>query len=321
MLRKTTIFILVLIIALSFTACKKNNDEEPYEEIPVNALVGDSALRNTILFFEDENGYIVPTMRQIGWVEGIGKKAVENLKSDSQRNIALSEKGLLPILSMDANVTLSILDGVGVCDLNSGAIIADSAIREKNKVDAIVNTLCAFDSIDSVQLLFDGEVVENLEKGTYVGAPIFSGDINLETIADVSLGDEQKVRLYFENKNTQVLVPITRAVTADINEFTVFNELLRGPSEHSGLSNIFPEGTKLLDIKVTDENILIVNLSKEAKGLKKTPEKEKILLIIISKTFEQFDNVDNVRILIDGKAYLDSAKETMAAMQYVNIID
>ncbi len=320
-MKKVVIFVLIFMMMVSVVGCKKDKDEEPYEEIPVNALLDSGSVRNTILYFEDENGYIVPTMRQITWVEGIGKETLDNLKSDDQRNITLSQKGLLPILSMDATCSLSIKESVAMCDLSAGAIQAENFVSEMNKVDAVVNTLCEFDSIDCVQILIDGETVETLANGAFIGKPLFPQDINIETMADAALDDEQKIVLYFENPNTSVLVPITRAVTADVNVFTVFNELLRGPKDNSGLSNIIPQGTKLLDIKVTDENILKINLSKEAKALKDTPEKEKMLLVIILKTFEQFDNIDNVRILIDGKEYLDSAKQTMAQYDYINIIE
>jgi len=320
MLKKIAIILVLLLILVGISACK-DKDEEPYEEIPVSGEAVDAALRDTILYFEDENGYLIPTMRQIMWEEGIGRASLENLKSDEQRNISLSEKGLLPVLSMDAEISLSISEGLALCDLSDGAIKAESLLNEKNKVDAVVNTLCEFETIDKVQILIDGKIVDSLEHGTLIGAALEPEAINLEAIADASIGDENLIKLYFEKEATNVVVPITRGVAAEINEFTVMNELMRGPGKHSGLSNIFPEGTKLLDIKVTDEGVLEVNLSKEAKDLKKTPEKEKILMMILLKTFEQFDNVDNVRILIDGKEYMDSAEETMAEFRYINEID
>jgi len=321
MIKRIAILISVLILVFSLSACKKDKDEEPYEEIPVSGLLDSGSMRNTILYFEDENGYIVPTMRQIAWVEGIGKATLDNLKSDAERNIVLGQKGLLPILSMDANIKLSIDESVAKCNLSSGAMQAENFMHEKNKVEALVNTLCEFESIDCVQILIDGQVKDTLANGVFIGDPLFPHDLNVETMVDVALGNEGRIVLYFENDNTGVLVPVTRMVTADVNEFTVFNELIRGPKDDSGLNNIFPDGTKLLDIKVTDDNVLEVNLSKEAKDLKKTPQKEKMLLVILAKTFEQFDNIDNVRILIDGKTYLDSAKETLATLSYINIID
>ena len=321
MIKKIAIILVLLLIVINISACRGDDNEEPYEEIPVSVGVDDAALRNTILYFEDDNGYLVPTMRQIQWEEGIGRASVENLKSDDQKNISLSEKGLLPILSMDTQVKLSISDGLAICDLSQGAILADDLLSEKNKVDAVINTLCEFDSIDAVQITIDGENIESLPNGTLIGMPVVPEEINVETAADASIVGENKIRLYFENQTTSVLVPVTRGIFAEPNEFSVMTELMRGPTKNSGLSNIFPEGTRLLDIKVTDQNVLEVNLSKEAKGLKDSPEKEKMLMMILLKTFEQFDNVDNVRILIDGKEYLDSAKETMALMLYINIIE
>ena len=140
MLKKIAIILVLLLILVGISACK-DKDEEPYEEIPVSGEAVDAALRDTILYFEDENGYLIPTMRQIMWEEGIGRASLENLKSDEQRNISLSEKGLLPVLSMDAEISLSISEGLALCDLSDGAIKAESLLNEKNKVDAVVNTL------------------------------------------------------------------------------------------------------------------------------------------------------------------------------------
>ena len=92
MMKKIVVLICVLMLVFSLSACKKDNDEEPYEEIPVNGLLDSGSMRNTVLYFEDEYGYIVPTMRQIAWVEGIGKESLENLKSDADKNVSFGEK-------------------------------------------------------------------------------------------------------------------------------------------------------------------------------------------------------------------------------------
>ena len=71
--------------------CGGAKEEEPYEEIPAANLDDtDANMRDTVLYLEDDYGYIVPVMKQIEWVEGIGAATVSQLIADSNTDSQLS---------------------------------------------------------------------------------------------------------------------------------------------------------------------------------------------------------------------------------------
>ena len=45
---------------------------------------------------------------------------------------------------MYAKIKRSIDEGVAKCNLSTGSLQAENFVHEKNKVDAIINTLCEF---------------------------------------------------------------------------------------------------------------------------------------------------------------------------------
>ena len=220
--------LLAIFLLFAFTGCGDKNQEEPYEEVPAANIVDDPGLRNTILYLEDDNGYIVPVMKQIPWVEGIGAETVSQLIANPDTDAEMEYMGLNPILSEGTEVSLSIKDGVATLKLSEGAISADNAVDELNKVVAIVNTLAEFQSIDSVLIKQDG-CGEELPCGTVISQPFTPFELNVTTtLSQEDQENASRLVLYFPSESGNVIVPVTTYIGGTADPFAAMSELVKG---------------------------------------------------------------------------------------------
>lgn len=111
------------------------------------------------------------------------------------------------------------------------------------------------------------------------------------------------VSLYFPDKETKELEPEARLV--DIKEILenpyekIVNLLIEGPKDEDK-ENIFPENTKILSSSL-EGDCLTLNFSSEFLNYDKTNEKTKENLIkSIVNTLTQLNEVNSIKILIDG---------------------
>jgi spore germination protein GerM len=74
-------------------------------------------------------------------------------------------------------------------------------------------------------------------------------------------------------------------------------------------------------VTVDDNGIASINFSDEFNTVSETPEREKALVRCIVLTLMQFDNIDEARILVDGKEYSSTSQTTMATPEFVNTLE
>ncbi|MFA5675878.1 MAG: GerMN domain-containing protein [Christensenellales bacterium] len=317
--RKIIAAAVAVILALGIAACEAQK-EEVYQEIPAVNQTDDANYRKTVLYLADDYGHIVPVMKQIEWVEGIGASAVSQLIADPNADAQMSYMGLNPILEEGTELSLSIKDGVATIKLSENAIAAYNPIDEINKVTAVVNTLTEFTAIDSV-IIKQAGCRENLPCGTDISKPFEKFDLNITTtLSTADLDNASKLLLYFQNESGTAIVPVTKYVGGKADAFAAMNELVKGPGE-GGLKSLFPEGTSLLGVNVDDNGVASINFSKEFAEIGDKPAKEKALIRCIVLTLMQFDNIDEVRILADGKEYASTSQTTMAYPEFVNTMN
>ncbi len=318
MLKKALATLVAVILVIGFAGCGAK-EEEPYEEVPAaNIEETDANMRDTVLYLEDDYGYIVPVMKQIEWVEGIGAATVSELVADSNTDAQMEYLGLNPILSEGTELSLSITDGVATIQLSNGAINGKDAVDELSKVVALVNTLTEFPTIDKVKVLQDG-CTDALPLGTDITAAFETFDLNVIG-SNSEENDASKLLLYFENEAGTAIVPVTKYVGGEADAFAAMSELVKGPGQ-GGLKSAFPEDTELLGVTVDDNGIASINFSKQLEKVKDKPEQEKALMRSIILTLMQFDNIDEVRILVDGKEYSSTSQTTMATPEFVNTLE
>ena len=93
--------------------------------------VSDARMRETVLYYRDSEGYLVPLSVDIEWEEGIARAALERLISDDELSVMAQKTGLFsPIPAGTRVLGLTIRDGLAKVDL-SGSIGLQSA-RKRN---------------------------------------------------------------------------------------------------------------------------------------------------------------------------------------------
>lgn len=112
------------------------------------------------------------------------------------------------------------------------------------------------------------------------------------------------VTLYFQNKETKMLMPEARLIDAKLlvqNPYsTLIGLLLNGPKNEK-LQSIIPQGTRLNKVELKGD-MAIVDLSAEfVKGVKLGAEEESRIVYSIVNTLVELTEIDSVKILIDGK--------------------
>jgi germination protein M len=276
-------------------------------------------MRQTVLYLEDDYGFVVPVMKEIKWVEGIGAAAVSELKAKADVDTDMEYMGLNPILAADTKLSLSIKDGAATLKLSKGAIMAEDATGELAKVMAVVNTLTEFQTIDTVKIVQEG-ADGKLANGTDISEAFATFDLNVTTtLSAQDLENASKVILYFEDESGTAIVPVTKYIGGTADAYAAMNELVRGPGVH-GLKSLFPEGTKLLNVDVDEVGVATVEFSPEFSLIEENADKEAKLIKCIVFTLRQFDNIDEVRILVNGEEYKSTAETTMST-KFVNTMN
>lgn len=109
-----------------------------------------------------------------------------------------------------------------------------------------------------------------------------------------------QVTLYFAASDAGKLVRETRMIPKEegIARATV-QELILGPDTEE-LNPTFPVGTELKDINIRD-GVCIVDFNSALKNGISTKEEENICVYSLVNTLTQFDSVEEVKILVDGK--------------------
>lgn len=301
---------ILLVIILIITGCNKKEEGEadPVDTPPVSEQT-DELIRETIIYYEDDAGYLVPVMRKIPWVEGIAKYTLRMMMDTPEQHEDLLMMGLRPLLPGDTEILgMSIKDGIAKLDLNEAVLNCKDAAEESNMIQGIVLTLTEFSTIDKVQFLFNGKVLDTMPHGTVVKEPLGPTDVNLE-MADHLSAQGATVKVFFQSTSSTMydyLIPVTRVTDSEnVSLETTINELLKGPMDIDNMTIDIPPETKLLGIQMED-GITYINFSREFNDLVNSKDSEEMVLKAIKLSAMQHPEVQDVEILVEGKAYSGS---------------
>lgn len=139
-----------------------------------------------------------------------------------------------------------------------------------------------------------------------------SNELQSEYIPQEEISDEQSretiVSLYFPDKETNMIKPEARLMNIKelINSpYNVLVELLINGPKNDKLKKVIPENTKLLN-SFLEEECLTLDFSEELLNYNKNDTKEKDNLInSIVNTVTELNEVNKVKILVNGKACND----------------
>lgn len=312
--KKIIIFLLVFAMIICIGGCNIINkvkdiggNEDEVEVVKSDdefEITCDDNMRNTVLYYKNESGFLVPVMRKIPWEEGIAKAALRNITNSPAIREDISVIGLEPIIPAGVQIKgMSIDKETGLCKVNftSEILNYETEDDEYNLVKGIVYTLTEFPTISKVKIIIDGKAAGTMKFGTNLTQALLREDINY-----MASGEENtsKVVVYYKsttNGDYEYYVPVTIPTLApNANVSSALQALFDGPPEFSGLYTDIPEGVALQGIEI-NSSIAYVDVKVDDLTIFEDQATYDAMATNIGLTLEQFDDIAEVEILIDGK--------------------
>ncbi|MBQ8618962.1 MAG: GerMN domain-containing protein, partial [Clostridia bacterium] len=132
---------LVLLLSVQGSDVNMEPYEEPLEEIPVaqTAVSAASAedYQQTVVYYEDGDGYLVPVQRDVIRQDGIAKATLELMVQSAKNDMDAARLGLVPVVPEGTTFDLDIADGHARVDLGREALSAIDKQQEENMRTAI----------------------------------------------------------------------------------------------------------------------------------------------------------------------------------------
>ncbi len=276
---------------------------------------------STVVYYQDNNGYLVPVMKQMENQQGIAKATLAMMVSSPRNDMEAARLGLRTVLPEGTDIDLDISGGVARVNLTGAASALPDAEAESSMVSAVVQTLTEFDTVKTVRFLIDGQEAKTLRHGTSVSGEFTRGMVNLESAAaNLKPEEAQTVMLYFPGDSNSVIVPVTRMVYGEADVNTAVLELAKGPSAASPLESVLPSGCGLIDAKTDESGKVTLNFSKEFIGIAEQSDGGRQALKALTLTCSQFPGVTSVEIQVEGEPY-DTGVSTSAIPTAVNVAD
>ena len=297
----------VLVLLLSVGS--RNTEMEPYEErmedIPqaeVAASAGAADMQQTVVYYEDGDGYLVPVQRDVMRQDGIAKATLELMVSSARNDMDAARLGLSPVVPEGTTFELDIADGHARVDLGRAALDAGDKQQEENMRTAIVWALTEFDTVKDVNFLVDGQRRDALTHGTNISGSYTRVGLNQEEPVQETFADSGEVQMYFPAQDGRLLVPVSRTVYAEDDVATAVFEFLRGPKADSGLETPLGSDVQLLGVSVKD-GVVTINFSPEFTRIAERSDGGVQAMRALMMTCTRYPGIKKVKILVDGKPY------------------
>lgn len=309
------IVVITLILSLAVGCGKKEDTEvanDPQMQMP------ELNMRDTIIYYSDANGYVIPVMKRIEWVEGIGKAALNELVAGAEEDIKLASYGLSAPVPFGTEFDLDIADGLATIDILLSAEL-ENLDAERSMISCIVNTLMEFPTVDRVEVLINSNRVFLLENGAEIKEVYETKLYNLEPQGVDDQFDESFAKLYFISSSGKFLVPTSRMMGEGYTPMQML-EALQEPVLDSGLQSVLPELVEILDIKMV-ENQAMVNLSNDFNSLADIPDAERLAITAIHNVLTSLEGIESIQILVEGKLYEGAVEVLGGSRGFYNILD
>lgn len=297
--------VLVLLLSVQSHDVEQEPYEEPLEEIPVEEVVvsaGVQDMQDTVVYYEDGDGYLVPVQREVLRQDGIAKATLNLMVQSARNDMDAARLGLVPVVPEGTTFDLDISQGHARVDLGKQVLNAGSKQQEENLRTAIVWALTEFDTVKDVSFLVDGQKRDTLTHGTNISGSYTRVGLNQEEPAQNVFADANEVQIYFPAQDGRLLVPVSRTVYSDDDVATAVFEFLRGPREDSGLNTPLPEDAQLLGVSA-ENGVVTINFSKEFTQIAEQSDGGIQAMRALMLTCTRYPGIKKVKILVDGEPY------------------
>ncbi|WP_042164908.1 GerMN domain-containing protein [Paenibacillus gorillae] len=281
------------------------------------------------VYLKDRNGYLAPVALQttFGKNEQPGQKALEMMVDGGSYASQLPEdfKAVLPqgtqVKSFKVENKLAIVDF-------SEAFNSYTNTEERSILEAITWTLTAMPGIEGVELLSEGEKLQEMPvDGFPLDEPLTRAvGINLEAADGVNYANSTPVTLYFSSQTShdeQYYVPVTRLIArpeklAD----AAMEQLISGPLNKKELTSVITNDVKVNSIVQKDDTVT-VDLQDPAYEEGQAAPEEMLQAVVLSLT--ENTKASKVQILLNGESNViddknNSYTEPVTRPHHVNAI-
>ena len=303
---------LVLMLSVRGRSMEKEPYEEPLEDIPVSETAVSASskeLQQTVVYYEDGDGYLVPVQRDVERQDGIAKATLNLMVQSARNDMDAARLGLIPVVPEGTTFDLDIANGHARVDMSRAVLSAADKQQEENMRTAIVWALTEFDTVKDVSFLVDGQQRDTLTHGTNISGSYTRVGLNQEEVTQEVFGGASEVQLYFPAQDGRLLVPVSRTVYSSDDVATAVFEFLRGPKADSGLEMPLPEDTQLLGVSVKD-GVVTINFSKGFTQIAEQSDGGVQAMRALMLTCTRYPGVKRVKILVDGEPYEMPTQDT-----------
>ena len=303
---------LVLMLSVRGRSMEKEPYEEPLEDIPVSGTAASASateLQQTVVYYEDGDGYLVPVQRDVERQDGIAKATLNLMVQSARNDMDAARLGLIPVVPEGTTFDLDIANGHARVDMSRAVLSAADKQQEENMRTAIVWALTEFDTVKDVSFLVDGQQRDTLTHGTNISGSYTRVGLNQEEATQEVFGGASEVQLYFPAQDGRLLVPVSRTVYSSDDVATAVFEFLRGPKADSGLEMPLPEDTQLLGVSVKD-GVVTINFSKGFTQIAEQSDGGVQAMRALMLTCTRYPGVKRVKILVDGEPYEMPTQDT-----------
>ena len=105
---------LVLMLSVRGRSMEKEPYEEPLEDIPVSGTAASASateLQQTVVYYEDGDGYLVPVQRDVERQDGIAKATLNLMVQSARNDMDAARLGLIPVVPEGTTFDLDIANG------------------------------------------------------------------------------------------------------------------------------------------------------------------------------------------------------------------
>lgn len=303
---------LVLMLSVRGRSMEKEPYEEPLEDIPVSGTAASASateLQQTVVYYEDGDGYLVPVQRDVERQDGIAKATLNLMVQSARNDMDAARLGLIPVVPEGTTFDLDIANGHARVDMSRAVLSAADKQQEENMRTAIVWALTEFDTVKDVSFLVDGQQRDTLTHGTNISGSYTRVGLNQEEATQEVFGGASEVQLYFPAQDGRLLVPVSRTVYSSDDVATAVFEFLRGPKADSGLETPLPEDTQLLGVSVKD-GVVTINFSKGFTQIAEQSDGGVQAMRALMLTCTRYPGIKRVKILVDGEPYEMPTQDT-----------
>jgi len=296
---------LVLLLSVRSRNVELEPYEEPLDQIPVSETAVSATaqdLQETVVYYEDGDGYLVPVQRDVQRQDGIAKATLNLMVQSARNDMEAARLGLIPVVPEGTKFDLDISQGHARVDMSREVLNAVDKQQEENLRTAIVWALTEFDSVKDVSFLVDGQERDTLTYGTNISGSYTRVGLNQEETAQSVFGGASEVQVYFPAQDGRLLVPVSRTVYSNNDVATAVFEFLRGPKADSGLETPIPQNTQLLGVSV-DSGVVTINFSKEFTKVAEQSDGGLQAMRALMLTCTRYPGIRKVKILVDGEPY------------------